>query len=180
MDFKVRCTKTKDDRFIKGNIYTVSGHYFYNSLDEREYCSGENFDEWMKSCNWLDYDFELVEEEKMFTKDDLKTGMVVEMKCGRQYMVMLNTPYEDALIDRNGFLKLSDYNNDLKMKDIHAECWDIVKVFKPLENAPGAMAFENWHTSETLWEREEPPIEITIDEMAKWKGVPSEGIRIKE
>jgi hypothetical protein len=31
-----------------------------------------------------------------------------------------------------------------------------------------------------MWQRKEEPLEITIDEIAKWKGVPADRIRIKK
>ena len=99
----------------------------------------------------------------MFTKNDLKTGMVVECKNGFRYMVItetVNTPNgleNGVLISAYGWLPLSKYSNDLVYGSIEycfgdGYSFNIEKVYKSdvydltvmLKNA-----------NEIIWERED-------------------------
>jgi hypothetical protein len=61
MKFKVRCTKTRDGRFILGKVYDLDkdGHISGDKLG-----CGDNptdsFERWHRACGWRDYDFEPV------------------------------------------------------------------------------------------------------------------------
>jgi len=78
--------------------------------------------------------FELVEEPKMFTKDDLKCGMIVTLRNGNNAFVMLNTGVgdNDFLVygDGNRILHLGEYANDLTYARTATfpKDYDIVKV----------------------------------------------------
>ncbi len=124
--------------------------------------------------------FELVEPR--FGKADLKTGMQVRTNAGELYMVLENIDtgfygkQQFILADfRGGFLCGSDYDDELNHVD-HSK-YDIVEVYDV--PAPGAI-LKPLRYAAPIWKREEKPIEITIEEIADWKGVSPERIRIKK
>ena len=90
----------------------------------------------------------------MFTKNDLKTGMVVECKNGFRYMVItetVDTPGGVAngiLISANGWMPLSEYNNDL---GYDYSSFSIEKVYKSDIYGLTAMLKD---ANEIIWERE--------------------------
>lgn len=125
--------------------------------------------------------FELVEHAP-FGKSDLKTGMQVRTNAGGLYMVLENIDTKvygkQQFILANfegGFLCGSDYDDELKHVD-HSK-YDIAKVY----DVPATRSIlEPLRYAAPIWKREEEPIEITIKEIADWKGVSPERIRIKE
>ena len=90
----------------------------------------------------------------MFTKNDLKTGMVVECKNGFRYMVITETVDTPAglangiLISANGWMPLSEYNNDL---GYDYSSFSIEKVYKSDIYGLTAMLKD---ANEIIWERE--------------------------
>ena len=102
MDFKVRCVKDSGTgNFITGKIYTVKDGIFRTEKGHVAGLSGGPFQNVDEINMRLASEFELVEEEKMFTKDDLKAGYVVEHRNGDIAMV---AEYKDgkALVQDNG------------------------------------------------------------------------------
>lgn len=101
-------------------------------------------------------------------KKDLKTGMVVEVRGGQEYLVMLNhcIKNRDVLICRSGlgWNSLSDLNDDLIFvdRDSKDSVWDIVKVFEPL-------FFSKNSSLNLIWCREETP-EYTMEELIEKMG----------
>ena len=101
-------------------------------------------------------------------KSDLKTGMILEKRDGRQHIVMLNTVSGNMTLrlepDRVDF---DEYTEDLKSFHIgvspHPE-WDIVKIYQPIVLAE---VFQKDCRKELLWEREPEPIEMTLEEACK-------------
>ena len=74
-----------------------------------------------------------------FKKSDLKTGMKVTLRNGKEYIVLLNAIHifsddTDLLIGLHtnegecSWLLLDDYTEDLLDKDSWSNCFDIVKV----------------------------------------------------
>ena len=85
-------------------------------------------------------------------KSELKTGMLVEVKCGYVYFAI-----NDTLVRENGTEKLSNYNEDLLNSNRPQGDFDIVKVSKKLDGWDTVPS--NW-TLKTLnrnllWERPE-------------------------
>lgn len=115
-------------------------------------------------------------EPYTFTKADLMTGDVVETKHGKMYSVNLNTGTEDSLIGKRGFEVLKNYMDDLT--NVINRDYDIVKVSRP--KSTYQMVPLNWEEMPVIWEREKPIIELTLEEIAKLKGVDVDQIRIKE
>lgn len=118
---------------------------------------------------------------KRFTKQDLKTGMMVQVRNGTRYVVMLDTPIKSVLVREHGyFLHLKNYRDDLTshIRGTDDFEYDIVKIYKP--RYASDMLIENWGKQILAWTRQEDPIEITIEEIAKMKGVDPSRIRIKD
>ena len=88
-------------------------------------------------------------------KNELKTGMVVELHNGDKRLV-----FDDNLFGNNGFDRLSNYNDDLKDESVRD--FDIMKVY----NYKSLVKFSellNYDNLELIWERKE--IELTDKEI---------------
>jgi len=94
----------------------------------------------------------------MFTKDDLKTGMVVECEKGNLYTVMLNTQHGDVICGKTGFMRLRDF-------DINLQCipkdYSVVKIFK----APFPKSMVTHESLELIWQREPQKVKVIIDDI---------------
>lgn len=124
---------------------------------------------------WFISRFELVEDKNMFEKKDLKTGMVVKIKDGRSYKVMLNTSDGDIIVNDNGYLYLKDINDDLTTRHLSLS---IVEIYKPQDVSKSFSLNLYYFTS--IWKREKPIKEVTLQEIADKFGVDVESIRVKE
>lgn len=92
------------------------------------------------------------------TKKDLRTGMVVEIRNGAKYTVMLNaqsgTDNDDILANHEGgFVRLSNYRDDLS--DKNNDDFDIIRVFEHF--GLGALLKFNDRDMKVLWERDHEP-----------------------
>lgn len=140
MDFKVRCTKYIMDavqRFTEGKVYEVKNGeltcddgYKYTFWAHKEYGNAdfEALRKWFEEY----YTFELVEDKKVFTKNDLKTGMFGVMSNDWGYFVVVN----DCLIFQNdGFERISLLTNDMCASYAHIErVYDGCTSFRNLES----------------------------------------------
>lgn len=98
----------------------------------------------------------------MFTKNDLKTGMVVECKNGFRYMVItetVDTPgglENGILISANGWLPLSKYNNDLGYgsTEVYFGCYGSFSVEKVYKSDIYGLTAMLKDANEIIWERE--------------------------
>lgn len=141
-NFTVKCTKVLPDAnkdcFYVGKTYRIE-----NGRIKAE--SGYKFDAWAFNGatfenlqRWFEntFEFELVEEEKMFTKEDLRTGMEVLLRNGDTAYVVKDAGLNenDYLIWNNGkeCLGLKDYDAALKFtqKCYEPSRYDIMRVFK--------------------------------------------------
>ena len=95
--------------------------YFINKLQEDEYDFSNEIDLLNKKLN--------------FTKNDLKSGMIVKTKNGRYYVVI-----GDLIVNCNGYMPLSKYNNELKVE--HNDVSDISKEFDIIEIYYGDTNYE--------------------------------------
>lgn len=82
--FKVRCTKSRDNRFIKGKIYDVqdNGRLFDEYGRGGCFNTTESFKAWYKDCHWTDYSFELVSADRHelhITSDGTTTNAVYKL-----------------------------------------------------------------------------------------------------
>lgn len=112
-----------------------------------------------------------MELRKTFTKDDLKTGMLVELRDGEKYMVFkdapsLNTAGTDCLvnINRDDWFYLSNFTDSIHLVNSnHSSDWDIVRVFQ----AKHPYAFTGVGSEyQLIWERvEKSPQQLKIEEL---------------
>lgn len=104
-----------------------------------------------------------------FTKDDLKTGMRVELRNGQQFLVLLDyetTSYgKGAFVRDNGFMSIRTYDDNLIMRNDRDKQYDVMKVFKPSSDS-SVLYFEH---AVLVWERTEPK-ELTLSEVSKLLG----------
>ena len=120
----------------------------------------------------------LITEENMkeFTKKDLKTGMIVELKNSTRYLVL-----GDILVGIDNQLLLSYYNEDLTLKsntDIKGPT--ICKVYKKYDGHWGGGFKEGLYTDIVLiWERPKV-VELSMEEIANKLGIPVTQLRIKK
>ena len=98
----------------------------------------------------------------MFTKKDLKTGMVVETVGGDRFLVILgaiNNSKEGILLNTNGWMSLEKFTNTLEYDASEFENeWSIVKVFNykvyglsPMLNKPENLIWERKKEEEVDW-----------------------------
>ena len=124
----------------------------------------------------------LPEEEKQFTKSDLKAGMWIELRNGNKYLILtdVNTMYygQQKLVGINnfGFVIGSEFNNDLTYKD-NLDC-DIMKVWGSVVNS-NTYNFVDLQ-SDLIWERKEVPIKtkLTLEQLAEKAGYNIDEIEI--
>ena len=102
---------------------------------------------------------------KTFTKDDLKDGMVVELKNGYRGIIIHN-----LIIGEDFYIQLSNYNDRLiaNYNNPIVNGLNIIKVY----NALSYKGFKNYIKDENLtliWEREEP-VKMTKEEIEEELG----------
>ena len=95
----------------------------------------------------------------MFSKKDLDSGNVVEIKCGQKFLY--HNIDRSKILDIRGYnyLELNRYDENFNRKAGNSEIFDIVKVYR------------DYTCEEVLWERKEIP-QLTEDEKAILKNVP--------
>lgn len=105
------------------------------------YLSKENLGEW-----YVKFDLLAEDNISIFTKKDLKVGMLVETRNGGIYIVLENT-----LSNLSSFNFLSDYSEDLKCKFIcggFKDGFDIIRVYSTQKVIDFSLS-----DCELLWER---------------------------
>lgn len=145
---------------IKGNVYTITKAYadYYELNEEHGYS----------------YHREMLEPAP-FGKSDLQTGMRVRYRTG-DVRIVLKTDSEMVFAWFNGlYLRGDGHNEDLTDNEGDTD-FDIMEVLKPSSLSD---ALKEDCDLISIWKREEEFIEVTIAEIAEWKGVSPERIRIK-
>ena len=112
------------------------------------------------------------------TSEDLKSGMIVELRNGDRYIVLVNPSCaigvnveHERCITLFGNKFINEYNPNLT--HITNKRKDVIKVFQvPTVNFTSLM-YEN---SRTIWEREEPK-KMTVSEICKELGYEVEIVR---
>lgn len=161
MDFKVKCVNYKfnDDvkRFTVGKIYDVKDNKIVADddtvFDAWAYFFNGNADfEALKKWFSLWYDFELVEDKKVFTKSDLKNGDVI---------VRRNGSVEIAIVDLGVLVTKGSWNNLKDLKADLTDCdsldeneWDIVKVYRPIEKYHCQFSDDAYTKGKLVYDRE--------------------------
>jgi hypothetical protein len=104
------------------------------------------------------------EEEHQMTKDDLKVGQVVELRCGDTHLVYQGDEYP-ALYSINDSISIDNYNDDLTCKDCNYAGLDITKVYTT-SNLVSVLS-GNYDFLELIWSRENPEVTAMKANVAK-------------
>lgn len=140
------------------------------------FCTGE-----ISSVGYVSkHDYTILEwsdfMEKNFTRDDLKVGMVVELRRYGMAMVCETSGGELCLSGPDMWFPVSFLSGDMKYDD---NC-DVVKVWNK-SNYPRCACIVSKEDRDLLYERKESKtFELTIEDIAKKFGVEPENIRIKK
>lgn len=148
-----------ENQFFIFNQGTMAGYEFYKR-------NGFTILEWSDYMN---------NENKLFTKADLKNGDVCVYRNGKSCIALVDL---DALVSVTGYNLLHSFNNNLTDSCGQSD-YDIVKVFRP-EHAGQCQFFEkDYSKGKLVFDRSKiEPVEITLEEIAKLKGVSVEQIKI--
>ena len=90
-----------------------------------------------------------------FTKDMLKTGMIIEYRNGEKHIVLKDTPRGDIFSDvyNNIYSDTKNWNEELKFIGYDDNSWDIVKVYQPIQYWSYLSTYDN--DIKLIWERKE-------------------------
>lgn len=98
--------------------------------------------------------------KKKFTKDDLQSGMIVEIRGGASFSPQLGLVVKNGnnikFLVRNGFLDIVDYTDDLFFStDIeNSNHYDIIKVYIPnVSNCIQISSIFNSYNLKCIWRR---------------------------
>lgn len=122
---------------------------------------------------WSDY------MNNQFTKSNLRNGDVCVCGNGNVYVAVIET---GTLLGRSGFMKLKDYDENLLRFDINKEVdfdYNINKVYRPKQ--PYQCQFIECHycAGDLVFDRAAiETVEVTLEEIAKLKGVSVDRIKI--
>lgn len=126
------------------------------------------------------YDFIILEwsdfMEKEFTKDDLKVGMLVVVRCGYKYLVAKNDNEGMFFTNEDGWTEYNTKHND--MRSTMCEDFDIIKVYSMPSKNRDAFNYSTENRT-LLFERKEPK-ELTMQEIADKFGIPVDQLKIKK
>lgn len=127
--------------------------------------------------------FNYKKKDNMFTKKDLKSGMVVKTRNNTMSLVV-----DDKLISIGGFGRLTEYNDDLTVTnepDTNIQSgFDIMEVYDEVNCwgwgfSRGLSYVEEKKCGTLVWKRKEIK-EVTMQEIADKFGVPVELLHIKQ
>lgn len=154
-----------DDNYIEFNNWRFHKDLTCYDFNKGTICSIDIYKiESFTTLEWSDF----MSDNNKFTKSDLKSGDVVLRRDGSVEIVCLET---GTLIRRDGYNTLSELTDDLKY--IYYEydnCDDIIAVRRPKQpHHCQFCAFEE-KLGELVYEREDEPEEMTLDEICKALG----------
>ena len=149
-----------------GDIRTSNTFYFNKSM--KQYCEKIYV---IKNANYYngyyyrlegidDYTFNNdMFEQKELTKDDLKTGMIIEYRDKTRGIII-----GDTIVELNTFLSMSNLTDNLKYSNSHYPNNDIMKVYEGKKDN----SFRNMlsYPGKLIWQRYETK-EISMDEAMK-------------
>lgn len=180
MNFKVKCVECTDKSvFTVGNIYEVANGAFSNESGVPIYAwshqgNGQGIDAlnyWYgKPDQMFTAKFELVKEDKMFTKDDLKVNDWCVCKNGEVYRVVFHNDRK-VLISERFHCGMQYFNSDLTAAN--NDVTDIVKVYRPKLCVDYQLIRCHYYDGKLVFDREkeigcEPPTkEISVDEATR-------------
>jgi hypothetical protein len=160
--FKVMCIEPCDDLLIN-KVYTVTNE----NTEKGWYFISEGLGWWNKS------NFVIVnEKENMFTKKDLKSGMIVENNNGSFYLVE-NNGIELLFVGDRHTIPGSEYTesllhipNSLRFYD---NKWDIKKIYHS-DFKHGIVLALNGNDLTLIWERKPAVKEMTVEQVEEVLG----------
>lgn len=117
-------------------------------------------------------------ENKEFTIDDLKSGMVVETRNGEKYLVVTGCefslyPKGIAFLNKGSFLDSSCYSKNLKCNEGNA--WDIMKIYYDGYVDSNTYSMEG---QRLIWQRKEKQ-QFTKEQIAEKLGLSIDEFEIK-
>lgn len=146
----------------EGDI-TVGGHlYVLKSM--KEYCGNvyiirdAGIDYKLVGIDTYSFNDYMIEQQEL-TKEDLKTGMIVEYRDKSRGVIIGNT-----IVEPDTFLSTSKLTDDLKCSDSHYPDNDIMKVYEGKEDHSFGNMLSN--SGKLIWQRYETR-EISMDEAMK-------------
>lgn len=119
-------------------------------------------------------------------KSDLKPGMICELSDGTFGIVFFgHYEYGDCIICPDGYLRLSNLDENLQDKAPVGDCINVISVYKSNCLDMYELTWrENHKEMPESWEkiRERKPelVELTLEEVAKKFGINVKSLRIKE
>lgn len=149
-----------------GDIRTSNKFYFFKSM--KQYCEKIYV---IKNANYSngyyyrlegidDYTFnDDMIEQKELTKDDLKTGMIIEYRDKTRGIII-----GDTIVESDTFLSMSNLTYNLKYSNSHYPNNDIIKVYEGREGNSFGNMLSN--PGKLIWQRYETR-EISMDEAMK-------------
>lgn len=147
---------------------------YYNGMTEAKNIISKFFEENKKGeRNMKSLNETTICKKKPFTKADLRSGDVVIKRMGNVEIVCRET---NSLICSTSYNMLDNIRNDLSNRI--DDNYDIVDVYRPKEPAHCCFLQMMYEKGEHVYHREEPPVEVTLEEIAELKGVPVERIKI--
>lgn len=95
------------------------------------------------------------------TKDDLRTGMVVELRNGDVCLVIGGN-----FVDKTTHIPIDAYNYGLAIEN--NDKFDVLRIYKEPKNLLGFDSLKRTGGLKLLWERQEKsPIQLEIEELEK-------------
>jgi len=158
-DIAVYCKTKEETTDFCGQMYEHGIKRKYSDSYQNSIIVYSNKDTFCSEGRYRDHGYTILEwsdyMEKDFTKADLKTGMVIVVRNGDEYQVMLGTTDGDILIKENGsYLYFSDdYKDNLIYNDFDFHEFDIMVVKEP--SFIHQLASKYWDKMEVIWERKE-------------------------
>lgn len=110
---------------------------------------------------------------KQFTKSDLRNGDVCVTRAGFSMISVIDLRCFAGDLNAYSF---DDFSDDLKYEDHQL---DIVKVYRPQSPYDCSLDFCSYESGELVFNRAAiEPVEVTLEEIADFKSVPVDKIRI--
>lgn len=124
-----------------------------------------NFDVFLRTYDMYGYQLEKIEEEKDMRLSDLRTGMVVETRNGRRYLVL---QVEEGILFMGDDCYMESWCEPKHAEDMtcSGDSHTIMKVFNPVN-----LLQDVKETKDVLWERPQEQ-ELTVREISERLGYP--------
>lgn len=181
VDFKVKCTWTREpNNFTVGKVYEVCDGLLYSDLNNCydswsdpgvEPCRDKTFESlrrWFNPyCTFELVNDENVEDEKLFTKNNLKTGDVVKYRNGEVGIVFAELG--SILFKDDSYEKLERIEYNLTVPEFSN--YDIMAVRRPTNSYECRFGAFEHELGELVYERKEPIVEeMTLEEVCEALG----------